>query len=142
MAGKKPAQEQTKDQTDQVNQAADTPAEGPAPAPGAGGSSDGSGISPVDGASVAAPQAPAAGSAQEGTAPITASVSSEGAAGTGAETTAADQELEKRPYLVTGIIDVRHDGELYTKGQTLWLEQDSATALLNKRYITVKEGNQ
>lgn len=143
MAEKKAAQEQAQDQGDQVNQASDTPANGPALAPTAGGASDGDGNpTPGDSASAVSPQDSTAGAAQEGTAPVSASTSSEGGAGTGVESAAADQALEKRPYLVTGIIDVRHDGELYTKGQILWLEQDSATALLNKRYITPKEGNQ
>ncbi|MDD2105702.1 hypothetical protein [Pseudomonas asiatica] len=139
MAAKKAAQEQVQDQGDQVNQASDTPANSPAPAPGAGAGSDGGGNpTPDDSASAASPQDSTAGGAQEGAAPANAFASSDDASGSGVESLAADQDLRKWPYLVTGIIDVRHDGELYTKGQTLWLYRHSAEALLNKRFITPK----
>jgi hypothetical protein len=102
------------DQASQVDQALDTPANGPAPTPDLGNGSDGTG-NPKPG---------------------------EGASGSWLGSVAADEDLQKRPYLVTGLIDVRHDGELYTKGETLWLYQFSATPLLNKLYITPKEGQQ
>ncbi|GLH34005.1 hypothetical protein BR1R5_33930 [Pseudomonas sp. BR1R-5] len=140
MAAKKTAQEPAKDQVDQVSQALDTPATGPAPVPDLGNGSDGNGNpTPGDGASAASDQASTTGATQEAAAPASGSASSDGAAGSG-ESVAADEDLRKRPYLVTGLIDVRHDGELYTKGETLWLYQFSATPLLNKRYITPKEG--
>lgn len=46
----------------------------------------------------------------------------------------------KTAYTVTGLIDVQHDGELYQEGDTVWLDDDSAWPLKNKRYIALKEG--
>lgn len=143
MAAKKTAQESAKDQVDQVSQALDTPATGPAPAPDLGNGSDGTGNpTPGGGASAASDQALTTAATQEAAAPASGSASNDGAAGSGLESVAADEDLRKRPYLVTGLIDVRHDDELYTKGETLWLDQDSANPLLIKRYITPKEGQQ
>ncbi|EKT4470002.1 hypothetical protein QEM11_000810 [Pseudomonas putida] len=140
MAAKKAGQEQAQEQVDQVNQVSDTPANGPAPTPGDSNGSDGGGNpTPGDSASAASHQGTTAGAAEESAASNNASASSDDASGSAVESLATDHDLRKWPYLVTGIIDVRHDGELYTKGQTLWLYQHSAQALLNKRFITPKE---
>lgn len=64
----------------------------------------------------------------------------------GALTPESDPEPEPEPesdkvqYLVTGRSDVLHNGDLYTEGEPLWLDQDEAYPLLRNGCIQPKDG--
>lgn len=70
-------------------------------------------------------QAPVAPSSSDGQA------DSDGAAEkTSAENNDPAPEPEKQQYLVTGRTDVLHNADLYTEGDSLWLNEDDAYSLL------------
>lgn len=71
------------------------------------------------------PEAPVAPSPSDGQA------DSDGAAEkTSAENNDPEPEPEKQQYLVTGRTDVLHNADLYTEGDSLWLNEDDAYSLL------------
>jgi hypothetical protein len=52
------------------------------------------------------------------------------------------EQPAKQAYAVTGRSDVLHDGKLYTEGELVWLDWDSARPLLNNRCVTATGGTQ
>ncbi|QZP26216.1 hypothetical protein [Pseudomonas mosselii] len=46
----------------------------------------------------------------------------------------------KEQYLITSRSDVLHNGDLYTEGEPLWLDQDEAYPLLRNGCIKPKDG--
>lgn len=60
--------------------------------------------------------------------------------GPGALTPEPEPELNKVQYLVTSRSDVLHNGDLYTEGEPLWLDQDEAYPLLRNGCIKPKDG--
>ncbi|WP_460418879.1 hypothetical protein [Pseudomonas sp. microsymbiont 2] len=51
-----------------------------------------------------------------------------------------EPEPDKVQYLVTSRSDVLHNGDLYTEGEPLWLDQDEAYPLLRNGCIKPKDG--
>lgn len=61
---------------------------------------------------------------------------------TAGELAILQEQPAKQAYTVTGRTDVLHDGKLYTEGELVWLDRDSARPLLNNRCITPTGGAQ